>query len=226
MSIFRLIIFVLVMTVILRCDIDKFTGYNYKGETPIETAIIAGNVKNIFTNTPVSFATLKFGEYITHADGSGNYSLVYPLGTDDERDKPIPLVVSRPNYFQIETEIIVYPSQNVHNFALVYAAPIIESSQLDFISSTMVVCYATILDYQGVDDIDSVEGVFRYESEGVLTLVPVQLNEDVRLSENRAQFKCNLDVVASEGNLNPKSYKITVIDKSGFSDSQDFIRPF
>lgn len=221
--------FVLIVSLMLLgggCDLDKYTGYNYKGESPIETARITGNVTNTFTGTPILRATLRFGNLITYTDGKGNYLLVYPLATDDERDRPIPVVVSRPDYFQIESEIVVYPDKNVHDFALIYAAPIIESSNLEIVSQSNAVCYATIMDYQGVDDIEEVEGTFRYEGEGVSTVVQIPLNEDIRFSPNRAQFKSDLERVSPlYGDLTTIAYKITVLDKSGYSDTREFIRP-
>lgn len=227
MTIFRFIFFPLLILVAGGCDLDKYTGYNYQGESPIETARITGNVTNTFTGTPILRATLQFGDLITYTDGKGNYLLVYPLATDDERDRPIPVVVSRPDYFQIETEIVVYPDKNVHDFALIYAAPIIESSSLEFVPQSNAICYATIMDYQGVDDIEEVEGIFRYEAEGTSTPIPISLVEDVRFSENRAQFKCNVELeLPLHGQLNSTAYQITVLDKSGYFDTRDFIRPF
>jgi len=224
---FRFILIIFLILVVGGCDLDKYTGYNYEGESLIETARITGNVTNTFTGTPILRATLKFGNLITYTDGEGDYLLVYPLGTGDERNRPITVVVSRPNYFQIETEIVVYPDKNIHDFALIYAAPIIESSSLELISQSEAICYATILDYQGVDDIENVEGVFTYEGEGVQTVVQIPLNEDIRFSPNRAQFISNVERISPlYGDLITKVYQITVLDKSGYADTRDFIRPF
>jgi hypothetical protein len=225
MTTFRFVVGLLLILTVVRCDLEKFTGYNYEGESLVETARITGKVTNIFTGTPILRVTLKFGNFTTYTDGDGNYLLVYPLATDDERDRPISVVVSRPDYFPQETEIVVYPDRNIHDFALVYAAPIIESSSLEFTPPSDIVCYATILDYQGVDDIEKVEGIFTYESEGVQTVVHIPLDEDVRFSGTRARFKSNLELITADGTLITKAYQIMVLDKEGFSDTQDFIRP-
>ena len=226
MIMIRFILIFLFILAVGGCDLDKYTGYSYEGESLIETARVSGKVTNVFTGTPILRATLTFGNLTTYTDGDGNYLLVYPLATDDERDRPISVLVSRPDYFPIETEIVVYPDRNIHDFALIYAAPIIESSTLELIPQFQAVCYATILDYQGVDDIEKVEGTFTYESEGVKTVIQVPLNEDIRYSGNRARFRANLELTLQlYGTLVTKAYQITVLDKSGFSDTRDFIRP-
>lgn len=223
----RLAVYILIPLLVAGCDFDRFIGYDYDGESLIETTSISGKVVNAFTGVPVWNATVTFGEVTTHTDSHGDYLLIYPFGTDEERNRPVMVTVSKANHFPIATGVLIHPEPSVHNFSLEYAAPIIEYSRLQFDSPFQVTCYATIFDYQGVDDIEKFEAIFLFEKEKEKIFVPVPMEEDSRLSENRAQFKCTIQVLDTPyGSFNSRVWQVAVTDKSGFSATMEFIRPF
>ena len=96
-----------VLLLLINCDTDKFFGYNYDAESLIESTPVSGRITNIFTSVPVTSAKIKIGPYETLTDKDGDYLLVYPLGTDEERDKFIPIIVTAPNYFPDSLETII-----------------------------------------------------------------------------------------------------------------------
>jgi len=216
----RALIFISIPLALISCDLDKFVGYNYDAESLIGTVQISGLVTNSFTGLHVKNARIQFGNEATYSDIDGNYLIVYPLGTDEERNKIIPITVSAENYFQYADSTIIYPENKEFNFSLVYAAPIIESSSL--VSTTdSAICYATIFDYQGIADIATAFTVFSYLQWPLTATRMMQI--DSLDSENRAIYRCSIAIFDNEnGGINTSTHKITVFDKEGFSDSRTF----
>jgi hypothetical protein len=221
----RIWFLLLSLLTLINCDTDRFLGYNYEAESLVESAPISGRVTNIFTSAPVTSATIKIGSYETLTDINGGYLLVYSLGTDEERDRPIPVTVSAPNYFSKSLETIIYPQALELNFSLEYAAPIIESAVITPRDILTVNCDATVFDYQGVDDIDSVIAVFTYfDSLKARTEIPVDMTRLQILSQNRAAYQCTARYVNRlYGDLNTKGFQIIAKDKSGFVDIDNII---
>ena len=221
----KILFLLFVFLLYINCDTDKFFGYNYDAESLIESAPISGRITNIFTSVPVASAKIKIGPYETLTDKDGDYLLVYPLGTDEERDKFIPIIVTAPNYFPDSLETIIYPQPLEINFSLEYGAPNIESSSITQRDPVMVNCDATVFDYQGVDDIDTVTAVFTYfDTSNIRTELPVDMTRIQILSDNRAAYQCTTRIVNRPyGILNTKAWQIIATDKAGFIDIEDFI---
>ncbi|MEJ2049881.1 MAG: hypothetical protein P8Y60_08600, partial [Calditrichota bacterium] len=85
------LLLLLLLLLLLTCE--QYTGYNFDADSPKQTAKIYGIVENTFTNEPVNRAFLRIGNLTTYSDKLGEYSILYPLQTEEERDKPVPLIV-------------------------------------------------------------------------------------------------------------------------------------
>lgn len=223
-GIFLLPVLFLIVFTVTNCE--KYFGYNYDAESLIESVSISGTVTNSFTSQPVSSASVKIGVYETFTDKNGDYLLIYPLGSDEERDKPIPVLVSATNYFPDSLNIIIYPQPLELKFSLVYGAPIIESAALVPSDPPTATATAVVFDYQGVNDIDSVAAIFTYfDSLNVKTEKVVPMFRTRILSDNQAEYQCNTEIFSdSFGNLNFKHFQIVATDKAGFSDKEDFFQ--
>ena len=88
------------------------------------------------------------------------------MGTAENRDQPVPVTISAPNYQTLNTSFIIYPEPTRLDFQLVYAAPIIEKNSLllykGLDNEEQEICQAIIVDYQGINDIKEVKASFYY----------------------------------------------------------------
>jgi hypothetical protein len=215
----RFIPLLFLLLLLLRCD--QYTGYNFDADSPQQTAKIYGIVENTFTNDPVINAFIRIGNLTTYSDNSGEYSVLYPLQTEEERDKPIPVVVEANNFFPFETSIIIYPNSTKLDIPLEYGAPLIKQNafvytvyQLD----PIYICQAIIFDYQGIDDIDTVQATFYYaKGDTDVISFKVMMDHIQNISDNTAYYQKIARVNAGEWILRTR-YDIRVTDKEGFSD--------
>lgn len=202
-----------------RCDSDKYLGYNYSAEKLDNRVTVAGQVQDFFTGLPVANATVNFGGILTFTLADGSYRLEYPLQADESFGRAVPVTFSRDKYFPLQNSLVIYPVDNTLDARLVYAAPIIRSST--FQDS---VCTATVFDYQGVADIDSVLAMFTYvDVDSGYTIprtFPMQLlsQPDDNTGIFQTIVKDSLDI----GTLDRYRYSIFAIDKSNFTDTRFF----
>jgi hypothetical protein len=214
------------LTVILffsGCDADRYLGYNYEADQFNKEARIIGKVSNLFTNEPVWKATVQINDFSTVTNLAGEYSLNYILSKDDEFNKEALIIVSAKNYHSDTTLTLIFEGQTEKNFQLEYGAPIIEAT----VNYQLTYCQAIIFDYQGVDDIVSVYGHFRYlsDSSGYVALeLDTTLTRKETVSANRSYYQVKVEPVIADGNdtlrLSP-THSITAIDKSGFSSVRE-----
>jgi len=202
-----------------------FIGAQVESNSNDRNIQIYGTVSNMFNNQPIYEALVKYADLQTLTDPKGNYSLIYTLNTDDDRNKPVKFNVSAFNYFPYSTELIVYPVDNNINISLAYAAPIVENSILvlhkfeEYIDE-LYVCQARILDYQGIDEIDFVNAVFYYDNQVASRIdkliLPMDYIENV--SNNTAHYQAL--ILPSFGDENWQirlNFDIEVYDTLGFS---------
>jgi hypothetical protein len=214
------------LTVILfffSCDTEKYLGYNYEADQFTKEARIIGKVTNLFTNEPVWRAAVQINDFSTITNVDGEYSLGYILSQDDEFNKEALIIVSAINYHSDTTLTLIFEDQIEKNFQLEYGAPIIEAT----VNYQLTCCQAIIFDYQGVDDIVSVQGHFRYfsDSSGYVALeFDTTLTRKDTVSANRAYYQAKVEPVIADGidtlRLSP-THSITAIDKSGFTSVKE-----
>jgi len=143
---------------------EKFVGYNYDADPLPRVAIITGNITNTFTGEPIIYAQIQVGTQQTKTDQYGQYLMYYAFESDEDRNKPVKLVFSAPNYYSSSYSHIIYPGNNQFDTQLTYAAPIIQKTafvQIDSVD-TVTVCQVLVFDYQGADDIASATASFVY----------------------------------------------------------------
>ena len=91
---------------------EKFVGYNYDADPIPNTAVISGSLSNIFTDEPIIYAQVLVGSQTTKTDQDGQYLLYYAFESDEDRNKPVDVVFSAPNYYTLSKSYIIYPGQN------------------------------------------------------------------------------------------------------------------
>ncbi len=201
------------------CDSDKYLGYNYSAEELDNRVTITGQVRDFFTALPVTNATVNFGGVVTSTLADGSYQLVYLLQADEGFGRAVPVTITRDKYFPLQSSLVIYPLDNTLDARLVYAAPIIRSST--FQDS---VCTATVFDYQGVADIDSVFATVTYvdvdSGYTVPRTFPMPLQR--QLDDNTGVFQTVVKDSLDAGRLDRHRYSIFAIDKANFTDSRFF----
>lgn len=212
---------ILVISLVLN-GCKEYVAYNYDAELVASKAGVHGIISNIFTGEPVSFATVQIGLVKTVTTDDGSYILFCNFGTDEERNKPVPITVTAQNYYQYSSEIILNSFDNEMNIEMLYAAPIIKRHYGGWhLSSTDLlyrVLQAEILDYQGIDTIDSVKTTFFIRGEGKEAEIYRYMKSIKRIDNNTAFYQ----VYETPRTFRPwkllEIFTIEVWDKEGFTD--------
>lgn len=220
------------------CDANKFFSYNYDAAEISEVIDIRGQLINVFTDMPVKDATVSFGGQATLSDSSGGYLLKYFLGLDEQYNQDIPVHITHPKYETLDTSMVIFPSGNVLNARLVYAAPIILAGHIENdttcpdpenIFSCTVTASAVVFDYQGESDIDSVFIEGRYLDDGNHKVVTqsTQIYYTGAIDGQTARFEGQIPFYIptvggsgeSIGVLINNLFFVRAVDKSGFRES-------
>ena len=205
--------------VICGCDTDKFLGYDYQAERVDHATTINGAVRNIFTEAPVARVRIDIGGQIAFTNNRGQFGMIYQSGEDEALSRPIPVRLSATNYFDFDTVLVIYPRDNRLDVRMVYAAPIIQSASL-----ADSICTAQIMDYQGVEDIDSVISVGFYfldETDSVFSH-RILMGQIDTIDDYAAVYRSIVpDSLNGAGLIRPR-YNIIAVDKSGFRDEIAF----
>lgn len=224
------LIFTIIFSII---GCEKFTGYHYSVEEFELIAEIHGKVTNIYTKEPVYLAKVDIGSIITQTDKNGEYTIYYKLDESENRDKPVPVKINSPNYQVYIDSLILYPTKNILDVKLVYAAPIIQKQILyewhqlkptEFDSThydTSYVCQVLVYDYQGESDIQKVVIDFVYHD--VVLNLPrfdtVTMNYAQKESENAAYFHKYYKIISVTNWQFQNKCSIKAFDKSGYYGS-------
>jgi len=172
------------------CDFDRYTGYDYSAQDLLKAAPVSGRITHFYTGEVVTNALVRVGSQETLTDNTGSFNISYLLNTDTDRNRPVDFRVSAPNFYNISFTFLLEPTGNSFDLQLKYAAPVIKRTMRrtyrknkDFES----ICQAEIVDYQGIETIESVSVVYFYTERP--DSVVVQLQRVQILSENSAYFQ-------------------------------------
>jgi hypothetical protein len=158
---------VLFASFFLLISCKEFTSYNLEGTSTDILIKINGKITDQYSGNPVRDAQVTIGPRSTITDLGGKYNLYLPMGTDENRDKPVPITISAFNYVTYTEERIFYPEDIQINLTIIYAAPIVfETSITEIPGGSDGGHYhleALIGDYQGLSDITSAQAAFRYK---------------------------------------------------------------
>lgn len=206
---------------LMRCDTEKYLGYSYNADLPDNSVTISGKVVNTFTDQLVEGAIVDVNGQTTGTNYYGEYSFTYVVAIDEGYSRPIPVTVTKENYFPLHTSLVIYPTDdNVLDARLVYAAPIIQQST--YVDS---ICSAEVFDYQGVNDIDSVFTINAYidADSGYAFLDTLPMPRTNILDANTGLFQVVVPDCVGTGQLaGSVRYQILAIDKSNFRDIRMF----
>lgn len=216
----RPMLFLLFTLLFIFSGCEKFTGFKYSADDPTLYTRIEGVVTNLFTGEPVADAKVRFAFQTTLTDDAGHYLMFFPLGTDEDRNKPVQITIDAENFGQYRTSKILVPISNNFDFRIEYVAPIIDKMALVPVATNLLVFEAVIIDYQGVADITYTRGRFSYAKmfepslrweESPLTLVGQE-------ESWTGHFQCLVEAtIDAEWELS-ELYEITVRDQAGHSD--------
>jgi len=210
-----------VLLVLFGCE--KFVGYNYEADPISDTAVIRGSISNIFTDEPVIYAQVLVGSQTTRTNQDGQYLMYYAFEGDEDRNKPVDVVFSAPNYYSLSKRYIIYPGHNRFDARLTYAAPLIQKTAFVQIDSleTFLVCQVLIFDYQGAEDIVSATISFFY-----LNFVQKEIffvEEEMEFVKKYSDQACFYQVIYTpmEGEVIrfENRCSIVAIDKEEYSDT-------
>ena len=223
--------YVLIICVVFLYSCDKFTGYDYSAESIGVHSTIHGTVTNIFTSDPVKNAQMIIGDEVTSTDDKGSFSLSYLIGIDEQRDKPVRISVTAPNYYILDTTLVIVPPDMEFNISMIYAAPIIEKAWWGSTPFFVIVngeiaaqpaTQVLIHDNQGIANIDTVYTIFYYTKMGSpeIRVDTVGMKFISQLSNNRAYYQAIGIAHLGEGFLYySRIVDICVFDEDGFSDT-------
>ncbi len=155
--------FIILSLAIISYGCEEFTGYNYDSDFIAQNSHIYGKVFNAFhPYQPVKNARIEFGYLTFFTDSLGAYDITYILSVDDNRNKPIEVLVSAADYHDLVTELIIeIPEQKV-DLELEYGAPKIERIWVGVPEE--VYHQVIVTDNQGIDNIQSVRTTFYYSN--------------------------------------------------------------
>ncbi len=204
---------------------EKYVGYNLDAEPLPVTVRISGSVRDFYTNQPLEGVRVRFGDYQTSTDQSGFYQLDYPYGTDEERNKPVELLVILKKYLPFHESVILPPITYIRDFRLVRGAPIIQKVVLPPFTTNsgrqIYVCQAQVKDYQGVVDIQLVEALVYYQFPGNphLSKYRKELTLVYELSDTTAYYEGIFPPFLSDGSTIYRRYEIYAVNRSGLADT-------
>ena len=208
----------LIQIFVISCDLEKLDGYEYSYDPPPESAIFIGTIFNRFTFEPVELAEINIENQITFSDAQGKYILYYHYSEDDERNQPVDIKISRDNYLDVDTSIVVFP-ENELNVYIKYAAPIIQKIAL---VDTFFIIQAIVFDYQGYNDIATVhaQNAYRRPGEKLPSLyTETKLKRVFVDSLNTSYYECRIDRSIPEyGNLMMENYSVRAEDRNHLQD--------
>ncbi|TFG97811.1 MAG: hypothetical protein E4H13_10525 [Calditrichales bacterium] len=206
------IIFALLWLMTMACDLEKLTSYDHTAAPIPDSARLYGTILNKFTLEPVVKARIGIASQFTYTDENGEFTMYYHLGEDDARNKPVTVSLSAENYMSLDTNLIVFP-ENELSKKLVYGAPVIR--RIALVDS---ICQAEIYDYQGAEDIARVSGSFTYRLRPMDR--QISLHREISLirvavdTPNTAYYQGTIDTYLVEfGDLQP-TYFIDATDRN------------
>lgn len=140
---------------------DKYISYSYEAESIASKSNVDGMVYDIHQHIKVSNAEISIGGVTTFSDKDGLYNLEYILGVDDQRDKPVKVLVTAPNYLPLDTGIVFYPGPRDLDLIMEYGAPRIQKIWMG-VTIGQVEVQVQVRDFQGIDNIDYIRSKSYY----------------------------------------------------------------
>jgi hypothetical protein len=210
---------VLFASLFLLISCKEFTSYNLEGTSTDILIKINGKITDQYSGKPVRDAQVTVGPRSTVTDLGGKYNIYFPLSTDENRDKPVPITISAYNYVTYTEERVFYPEDIQINLTLIYAAPII-------FETTITPVYggydgghyhleALIGDYQGLSDITSAQAAFRYVLGTVSFWRYFTLDFVRSVDGTRGYFACDAPMIPETGEYFNGRYEIKAWDREG-----------
>ena len=200
---------------------EKFTGHNYESESIADKSRVYGTIRNKFNSSErVVNAHVEIGYITTSTDSSGNYDVDYIISTDDNRNKPVDIYITAPNYHDLQTDFLVFPPESKIDLSMEYGAPIIEKIWIGVPEE--IVHQVLVTDYQGIENIQSVTTGIYYvkfdDPEIRIETIAMQLYN--KLSENSAYYYATALPSLPDGwfydPVDPTHIQFTVTDRDSF----------
>jgi len=208
-------IFIILFSLVsISCDSDVYFGYKFTTEELSVTTLISGYVTNYYTDQPVDNVLVRFGIQETFSDVNGYYQLDYLLSEDELRNKMTEISFEKENYFPSQQSAILSNLENTIDVGLKYAAPIIVSTARPYLTPTFLVCQAIIHDYQGLENLESVQVAYHFPTSIAQVYDTVRVDLEFHQSPEYGigyyqEFRYFID--------EEMFYYIEAMDKDGFS---------
>lgn len=215
---FHILLVLLMLPALFGCE--KFVGFKYQADVQTRTVKIFGQVINTFTGKAIEHARVQVGVQKTYTDSDGNYLIFYPLGTDEDRNKPVPVTISAENYQTYSGQLILLPTDTELSVDLIYLAPTILENAIFPLGRDGLICQARVLDYQGADDIDSVAAILYYDKNGEPNrrVLKIPMILVMRNPDRSAFYQCVAAANLGDDWAFSKDYEIRATDQEGYTD--------
>ena len=211
----------LLLSIFILISCEKFTGYNYDSESIADQSRVYGTIRNIYNSTErVVNAHVEIGYITTRTDSSGDYDVDYIISTDDNRNKPVEIFITAPNYHDLQTDFLVFPPESNIDLYMEYGAPIIEKIWIGVPGK--IVHQVLVSDYQGIDNIQSVTTGIYYVKFGdqEVRIETIKMKLYMKLSDNSAYYNATALPTIPNGwfydSADPTHIQFTVTDLDSF----------
>ena len=197
---------------------EKFTGYDYSVEESEGRTAVSGTITDLVTGDPISDALIEVGYARTATDSEGKFNLDYVLSVDEKRDQPVPVSVAKPDYFPVDTVLVIYDINNMLDLQMEYGRPTIRLVW-NGIYQDKYVRQALIFDPQGIQNIDQVITEIYFDKMGENDYKGLSAVMDVKseIDQYSAVYQVVVLPFLPDGWwVTERRYKITVQDKDGF----------
>jgi hypothetical protein len=140
---------------------EKYISYSYEAESIASKAYVDGVVYDKHQKIRVGNAKISLNGVTSYSDKDGLYNMEYILGVDEQRDKPVNVLVTAPNYLPLDTGIVFYPGPRELNLIMEYGAPRIQKIWMG-VTIGQVEVQVLVRDFQGLDNIDYIRSKSYY----------------------------------------------------------------
>jgi hypothetical protein len=204
---------------------EKYISYSYEAGSIASKANVTGAVYDKHQKIRVGNAEISFNGVTTTSDKDGFYNLEYILGVDEQRDKPVNVLVTAPNYLPLDTGIVFYPGPRDLDLVMEYGAPRIQKIWMG-VTNGKVEVQVQVRDFQGIDNIDYIRSKSYYhkmhENEVKSYTAFMNFIMPDTLLPNSYFFRSTAPIMVDDGwYFELRQFEVEAVDHDGFNHLVD-----
>ena len=102
---------IIICFVLLSFGCEELVNFKYSADERDNSNTISGRVTDAQTGMFIPGAIVKIGIYEVQTDQLGYFKIYYQIGTSEERNEAIPVLVSAFNYTTMTDSLFPFPGQ-------------------------------------------------------------------------------------------------------------------